>query len=76
VDRYSAIAAEALRAAGAAGSWLDLAVRPPWHLFRALVLQQGLRDGVPGAVVGSLGALYVLLKWARLRDPTFATNRR
>jgi hypothetical protein len=44
--------------------------RPPWHLFRALVLRQGLRDGLPGLIHASLGALYVLLKWSRRRfDP-------
>lgn len=72
VDRYTARSAEGLRAQGRRAGWGDLLLRPPWHLFRALVLQQGLRDGVAGVVVASIGALYVLLKWARVRDPGFA----
>lgn len=67
IDRYTARAAAVARAAGRRGTVLDLLVRPPWHLVRALVLQGGLRDGAVGLVLAGLGALYVLLKWARVR---------
>lgn len=67
IDRYTRTSADQLRARGVRGGWGDLLVRPPWHFVRAYVLAAGFRDGVPGLVVAALGALYTLLKWARVR---------
>jgi glycosyltransferase involved in cell wall biosynthesis len=60
IDRYSTIAARR-------GSWVDILVRPPWSFVRAYVVRRGFLDGVPGLVVAALGAVYTLLKWARVR---------
>ncbi len=64
IDRYTAIAARTARVGLAP---FDLGVRPLWHFFRGYVLGQGFRDGLPGFVVAVLGALYVILKYARAR---------
>jgi glycosyltransferase involved in cell wall biosynthesis len=67
IDRYSRRAAEVARARGRRGGWLDLVFRPPWAFFRGFVLRAGFRDGEAGLVVAALGAIYVLLKWSRIR---------
>ncbi len=67
IDRYARISADGLRARGVRAGWGDLLVRPPWHFVRAFILAAGFRDGVPGLVVAALGAVYTLLKWARVR---------
>jgi glycosyltransferase involved in cell wall biosynthesis len=66
IDRYTARAAEVLAGRGVRARWVDLLLRPPWHLFSGLLLRGGLRDGVRGVLVAGLGATYVLLKWGRL----------
>lgn len=60
IDRYTCIDARR-------GTLVDLAVRPAWHVFVALILKRGLRDGAPGVFYALLGALYVALKWGRWR---------
>jgi len=67
VDRYTTRSAQVLRARGVRAGWGDLLVRPPWAFLRAWVWEGGWRDGVPGLVVAAIGALYTLLKWARVR---------
>lgn len=62
IDHYSAIAAKSARPGFAP---FDVGVRPAWHFFRAYVLERGFLDGVPGLVLAALGALYVVLKYAR-----------
>ncbi len=60
IDRYTQIDARN-------GSLLDLFFRPMWHFARGFVFRGGFRDGFPGLLYASLGALYVLLKWGRRR---------
>lgn len=62
LDRYTLAAAKTARRGPLL---LDLGVRPPWHFFRAYVLERGFLDGIPGLVLAALGALYVVLKYAR-----------
>jgi glycosyltransferase involved in cell wall biosynthesis len=44
------------------------AVRLPWGFFRRYVLRLGLLDGWAGFLLASVGALYDLLKYAKLDD--------
>ena len=66
IDRYTARHLEVALAAGRRARWWDVALRPPLHLLKALVLRRGVLDGVAGLCVAGLGAVYVLLKWGRL----------
>lgn len=75
IDRYTRTSAELLRASGARAGWGALLLRPLGHFLRAWILQRGYRDGAPGLVVAALGAVYVLLKWARVRDPSLSVAR-
>ena len=66
IDRYSARFAEQAAADGVRASVMDVLLRPPAHLIRALILRVGVLDGVRGLCVAWLGAAYVALKWTRL----------
>lgn len=65
IDRYTAIAAEALAGEGRRARIWDLVLRPPLHIVKALLLRAGFRDGARGLCLAGLGATYVLLKWGR-----------
>lgn len=69
IDRYTAIAARSLRAAGRPVRPVDVLVRPFLHFVKAYLLKAGFRDGVRGVCLAWLGASYVALKWARARLP-------
>jgi hypothetical protein len=45
-----------------------LVLEPAWRFFRAYVLKQGFREGVPGFFVAATDAFYVFLRWARVWD--------
>ena len=64
IDRYTAVAAATTRPGPL---FIDFGVRPTWHFVRAYLLEQGFRDGLAGLVVAWLGALYVVLRYARAR---------
>ena len=45
-----------------------LVLEPAWRFFRAYVVKQGFREGVPGFFVAATDAFYVFLRWARVWD--------
>ena len=67
IARYSEIFVEESHQLGIHARWVDILVRPPAHLFKALVVKQGWRDGVRGLCIAGLGASAVLLKWGLLK---------
>jgi glycosyltransferase involved in cell wall biosynthesis len=69
IASYARIFAAESRRAGRRARWLDLLLRPPAHLVKALVLRQGLRDGARGLCLAGLGSAAVLLKWTLLMLP-------
>jgi len=68
IDFFTTISAREKRARGVRASPLALAFRPAWKFLRMFVLKAGFLDGVQGLVVASMGAWYVFLKYAKLRD--------
>lgn len=66
IDRYTALTAAHLRAEGRRAGVVDLWLRPPWRFFSAFILAGGWRDGAVGFLLAALGAVYCLLKWARV----------
>ncbi|MEC7948214.1 MAG: glycosyltransferase family 2 protein [Myxococcota bacterium] len=67
IDQYAATSAAGLRADGVEARWWDLLLRPPLHFVKGYLLRAGFRDGTRGLLVAVLGAVYVLLKWSRVR---------
>lgn len=66
IHRYTELFVVACLREGRRARWWDLIVRPPAHLFKALLLRRGLLDGVPGLCIACLGAAHVMLKWGQL----------
>jgi hypothetical protein len=45
-----------------------LVLEPAWRFFKAYVVKQGFREGLPGFFVAATDAFYVFLRWARVWD--------
>jgi glycosyltransferase involved in cell wall biosynthesis len=68
IDFFTTIVAREKHGRGVRGSLLRMALHPPWKFLRMFVLKGGFLDGTQGFVVAVLGAYYVFLKYAKLRE--------
>jgi len=66
IQRYAALFVQDARAEGRSARVTDVVFRPIFHLFKALILKGGVRDGVRGLCLAGLGAAGVMLKWGML----------
>ncbi len=64
-DRYAAVHARGVGAAGRAPSLIGLLCEPPLVFLQRLFLQSGWRDGVRGVVLAGMAATYFFLRHAR-----------
>jgi glycosyltransferase involved in cell wall biosynthesis len=72
MDKYTTLAAEAMRQEGRRASVLDLTLHPVAAFVRNYVLRRGVMDGSAGFVISVMNAYYVFLKFAKLRAPGLA----
>lgn len=70
INRYSTLAAAELQASGRRAGVVDLVLHPPAAFLRNYVVRRGFLDGMPGFIISIMGAFYVFLKFAKLRDVT------
>jgi glycosyltransferase involved in cell wall biosynthesis len=68
IDFFTTISATEKHARGERASLASLALRPAWKFVRMYFLKAGFLDGVQGFVVAAMGAHYVFLKYAKLRE--------
>jgi glycosyltransferase involved in cell wall biosynthesis len=68
IDRYTALAAQALADSGEPVGFLRMVVAPPWTFFRTYFLQRGFLDGGHGFVIAAMAGFYTFLKYARARE--------
>jgi glycosyltransferase involved in cell wall biosynthesis len=66
IDRYTTLAARQMHENGRRAGLVQIAGHPPLAFFRNYILRGGFRDGIPGLIISSLNAYYVLLKFAKL----------
>ena len=66
MDRYTTLAAQAMRDGGRRVGIAALALHPPAAFLRNYILRRGIFDGTPGFVISALNAYYVFLKFAKL----------
>jgi glycosyltransferase involved in cell wall biosynthesis len=74
MNRYSSLAARQSFEAGRRASALQLIVHPPLAFLRNAILKGGFRDGIVGVIVSGLNAVYVFLKFAKLRELSLNTE--
>ncbi len=65
IDRYTTLAAEAMRAGGRQASLMQIAGHPPLAFLRNYLARGGWRDGTVGFVVSAMNAYYVFMKFAK-----------
>jgi glycosyltransferase involved in cell wall biosynthesis len=68
VNRYTDLMALRRREAGVRPPAFALLLRPPARFARMYLLRAGFLDGWRGLVVSGMGAYYVFLKYAKLRE--------
>ncbi len=68
VNRFTTTSAEEIKGQGQRWRWMDNLFRPPFRFFRAFVLKRAFLDGLPGFFVAVTGAIYVFLKYAKLKE--------
>jgi glycosyltransferase involved in cell wall biosynthesis len=68
LDRYTTLAAQALKASGKPVPFRRLVVDPPWTFFRSLLLQRGYLDGVHGVIIAGMASFYTFAKYAKARE--------
>ncbi|HHO52524.1 MAG TPA: glycosyltransferase family 2 protein [Deltaproteobacteria bacterium] len=68
IDRYTQIHAASMHQRGARSHRWDPPLHAALHFVDAMLLKSAWRDGVDGAAVALLGAVYSGLKWRRLRQ--------
>ena len=68
INRFTGIAATEQGNGGRAWRWSDNLLRPPFRFFRSYVLKRGFMEGFPGYFVAATAAIYVFLKYAKLRE--------
>jgi len=66
MNRFTGITAREMHKAGRCFRWTDLWFRPPFRLFKALVLKAGILDGRRGVIIATISATGVAMKYAKL----------
>jgi glycosyltransferase involved in cell wall biosynthesis len=68
INRFTAISAAEQRGEERPWRWSDNLLRPPFRFFRSYVLKRGFMEGFPGYFIAATAAMYVFLKYAKLRE--------
>jgi glycosyltransferase involved in cell wall biosynthesis len=68
VNRYTTISSKDLRSRGRRWCRADILARPALRFFYSYFWKRGIFDGFPGFFVAATGAMYVYLKYAKLRE--------
>jgi glycosyltransferase involved in cell wall biosynthesis len=68
MDRYTTLAAEEMAARGKRAPLWRILVDPAWAFFKTYVLQRGFLDGFEGLVIAYMAAVYVFVKYAKVRS--------
>lgn len=75
MNEFTTLTAQQMYAAGRRAGNFRLAFQPPLEFLRAYLARGGILDGYPGLVIALFHGYYVFLKYAKLRELTFRTER-
>jgi len=68
INHFTNVSSGELEAQGRRWSAMDNVCRPPFRFFRSYVWKRGFLEGFPGFFVAATAAIYVFLKYAKLRE--------
>ncbi len=68
INHFTTVSSKELKDQGKRWRWMDNLFRPPFRFFRSYVLQRGFLEGVPGFFIAATAAIYVFLKYAKLKE--------
>jgi glycosyltransferase involved in cell wall biosynthesis len=68
IDHFTTISSRELRSQGKRWHGADSLTRPALRFFYSYFLKRGLLEGFPGFFVAATAAMYVFLKYAKLRE--------
>lgn len=68
INHFTTISSKELKDQGNRWSWIDNLFRPPFRFFRSFALQRGFLEGLPGYFIAATAAIYVFLKYAKLKE--------
>lgn len=68
INHFTDVSSGKLRDQAKAWRWMDNLFRPLFRFFRSYVLKRGFLEGFPGFFVAATAAIYVFLKYAKLRE--------
>lgn len=74
INHFTSISAKELRAVGKRWSCRDNLARPAVRFFRSYLWQRGCREGFPGFFIAVTAAVYVYLRYAKLRELELAPH--
>ena len=66
IDRYTTLAARQMHERGRRARLIDLVAQPPLAFLRNYIAKGGAAEGAPGAIISTMNAYYVFLKFAKL----------
>ena len=68
INRFTTVSSAELQKMGKRWRIMDQLFRPPFRFFRSYILKRGFLDGLPGLFVAATAAIYVFLKYAKLKE--------
>lgn len=68
INHFTDVSSGELIEGGSPWRWMDNLLRPAFRFFRSYVLKRGFMEGFPGFFVAATAAIYVFLKYAKLRE--------
>jgi glycosyltransferase involved in cell wall biosynthesis len=68
INHFTSVAAAEQNASGRSWRLIDNLLRPPFRFLRSYALKRGWLEGFPGYFVAATAAMYVFLKYAKLRE--------
>ncbi len=68
INDFTTMSSAELKSLGKGWGIIDQLFRPSFRFFRCYILKRGFLDGLPGLFVAASAAIYVFLKYAKLRE--------
>ncbi|MBI2358976.1 MAG: glycosyltransferase family 2 protein [Deltaproteobacteria bacterium] len=75
INDFTSISSRQLRRQGKKWRWVDNLFRPLFRFCRFYIWKRGFLEGFPGFFVAATAAIYVFLKYARLRELELEARR-